>query len=124
MITTRTNETLQEGLYYEWVNNLAMYQQELEHLEHVLTGTGNKDLDAAIELDALKELIEAQHKVIADLIEEVLQKKQHLVPAGYEGIIAFADVLRNNHLREKIRKVEHSVFYLKYHVHKLLSIAS
>ena len=129
MITTRTNETLQEGLYHEWLNNLAMYQQELWHLEEMLTGTGHRKemhVDTSIELDALHELIETQHKVIAELSEEVLQKMQQLKPmeGSHEGVIAFAEVLRNNQLREKIRKAEHAVFYLKYHVNKLLSIAS
>jgi len=129
MITTRTNETLQEGLYHEWLNNLAMYQQELWHLEEMLTGTGHGKrmrIDTSIELEALYELMETQHKVIAELSEEVLKKMQQLKPAegNYQGVIAFAEVLRNNQLREKIRKAEHAVFYLKYHVNKLLSIAS
>ena len=128
MITTRTNETLLDGLYHEWLSNLAMYQQELEYLEQLVTRNTNKDieLDASIELEALHELIEAQQKVIEGLTTEVLQKHEQLKVDHdlQEGVIPFSEVLKNNQLREKIRKAEHSVFYLKYHVNKLLSIAS
>ena len=128
MITTRTNETLMDGLYHEWLSNLAMYQQELEYLEQLVTRNTNRDieLDASIELEALHELIEAQQKVIEGLTTEVLQKHEQLNAEHelQEGVIPFSEVLKNNQLREKIRKAEHSVFYLKYHVNKLLSIAS
>ena len=127
MITTGTNETLQEGLYNEWLNNLSMYQQELEHLEElVIKANRGIQLDASIELDALKELIATQHKTLADLTIEVLHKRKQVKVKGelHQGVIAFSEVLMNNQLRDKIRKAEHSVFYLKYHVNKLLSIAS
>ena len=68
MITTGTNETLQEGLYNEWLNNLSMYSQELEHLSQLATKTNYKGIqpDAAIELDALKDLIAPQQKMLHD----------------------------------------------------------
>jgi len=128
MKTTGTNETLLEGLYYEWLNNLVMYQQELGYLQQLLTKGSYREIqaDAAIESDALRELIHAQQNTIEDLATEVMQKRGQLKMADDlpDGVIAFAEVLKNNQLREKIRKAEHTVFYLKYHVNKLLSIAS
>ena len=55
-----------------------------------------------------------------------LKRRNQLAPVNElnQGVIPFSQVIRNNHLREHIRKVERSVFYLKYHVNKLLSIAS
>ena len=128
MITTRTNETIQGQLYYEWLNNLSMYHQQLEHLEELVMrvrGHGMQ-LDASIELEALVDLIKVQQQQIEGLSAEVMLKIKHLKPVDEtnEGVIAFAEVIINNQLRERIRKAEHSVFYLKHHVNKLLSIAS
>jgi hypothetical protein len=128
MITTRTNETIQGQLYHEWLNNLSMYHKQLEHLLKLVTGANNHgiQLDASIELEALADLIKVQQQQIEGLSAEVMLKIKHLKPVdeANEGIIAFAEVIINNQLRERIRKAEHSVFYLKHHVNKLLSIAS
>ncbi len=128
MNTTGNNETIQQGLYYEWMNNLSMYLQQLRHLdEQVDKKAYNRvSLDTAIELDALKELINVQQLIIEELASEVQHRYNQLANAeqSQKGVISFNEVLRNNQLREKIRKAEHSVFYLKYNVTKLLSIAS
>jgi len=128
MIITRTNETLQGRMYYEWLNTLSMYQQELEHIDQLVDGNAFKNLhlDASIELEAFSELIKVQKKQLEDLTTEVLEKNNQAQRdrSSTEGVMAFTEVIRNNQLREKIRKAEHSVFYLKYNVNKLLSIAS
>jgi hypothetical protein len=105
-----------------------MYRQQLQDLELRVTGASRTgfDLDAAIELDALKELINAQQVAIDTLTAETINRLEQLKPANKanDGIMAFTEVIANNHLRDKIRKAEHSVFYLKHHVNKLLSMAS
>ena len=129
MIIRGTHENYHNRLYYEWLNNLTVYQQELDHLEQVLDKSVYKgiQLDASIELDALKELIKTEKAEIETLSNEVVKRHQDSVMAGTEqndGVIAFSELIKTNQLREKIRKAEHSVFYLKYHVNKLLSLAS
>ena len=129
MFMERSNGNIQKRLYHEWLNNLSMYQQELKHLQQLLNQPAYKSLqpDASIELDALKELIQAEELVIESLSSEVVSRHENAVLKDNEvnsQVMAFTEVIRNNQLREKIRKVEHSVFYLKYHVHKLLSLAS
>ncbi len=129
MFTERNNGNIQKRLYREWLNNLSMYQQELEHLRQLLNQPAYKSLqpDASIELDALTELIQAEELVIESLSSEVVRRHENAVLKDNElnsQVMAFTEVIKNNQLREKIRKAEHSVFYLKYHVHKLLSLAS
>ena len=129
MFTERNNGNIQKRLYHEWLNNLSMYQQELKHLQQLVNQSVSKsfEADASIELDALTELIEAEELVIERLSLEVVQKHENAVLKYNEvngHVMAFTEVIKSNQLREKIRKAEHSVFYLKYHVHKLLSLAS
>ena len=129
MFTERANGNIQKRLYHEWLNNLSMYQQELKHLQQLVNQSAYKSLqpDASIELDALTELIQAEEVVIEALSAEVMKKHENAVLKDIElnnHVMDFAEVIKNNQLREKIRKAEHSVFYLKYHVHKLLSLAS
>lgn len=122
------NETIEGKLFYGWLNNLTMYGQELEHLQQMLSHRNYKGMqhDATIELDALKELISAQQTEVNELTAEVVKRHEQLPPVNglNQSVIPFTQIIRNNHLRERIRKVERSVFYLKYHVNKLLSIAS
>ena len=122
------NDSPEGQMFYGWLNNLAMYQQQLNQLSDALNQSDYKGLqiDASIELDALKELIMAQQTDVNQLTEEVLKRHELLQPVTElnRGVIPFSQVIKNNHLREHIRKVERSVFYLKYHVNKLLSIAS
>jgi len=122
------NDSPEGQMFYGWLNNLAMYQQQLNQLSDALNQSDYKGLqiDASIELDALKELIMAQQTEVNQLTEEVLKRHELLQPVTElnRGVIPFSQVIKNNHLREHIRKVERSVFYLKYHVNKLLSIAS
>ena len=122
------NETMEGKMFYGWLNNLAMYEQQLAHLLQQLNGSNFRGLqtDAAIELDALKDMATAQQADIKRLTEEVWNRMQQLPPvnAHNQNIIPFTTLIKNNHLREQIRKVERAVFYLKYHVNKLLSIAS
>lgn len=122
------DQSIEGKMYYGWLNNLAMYAQQLEHLEQLLNRSAYKGLqvDASIELDALKELINAQRAEVLELTEEVIKRHAALPPVNElnQSVIPFSQLIRNNHLREHIRKVERSVFYLKYHVNKLLSIAS
>lgn len=122
------NDSPEGQMFYGWLNNLAMYQQQLNQLSDALNQSDYKGLqiDASIELDALKELIVAQQTEVNQLTEEVLKRHELLQPVTElnRGVIPFSQVIKNNHLREHIRKVERSVFYLKYHVNKLLSIAS
>ena len=56
------NDSIEGKMFYGWLNNLAMYEQQLDHLEDLLNGSNYRGLqiDASIELDALKELIYAQ----------------------------------------------------------------
>ena len=122
------NDSLEGKMFYGWLNNLAMYGQELAQLKETLSHSHYKGLhtDASIELDALKELIHAQQEEVSELTTEVLKRRNQLPPVNEnnKSVIPFTQLIRNNHLREHIRKVERSVFYLKYHVNKLLSIAS
>ena len=122
------NDSIEGKIFYGWLNNLAMYEQQLQHLLQTLNHANYKELetDATIELDALKELINTQQTEISNLTAEVLKRRNQLVPVNDpdNNVIPFSRIIRNNHLREQIRKVERSVFYLKYHVNKLLSIAS
>lgn len=122
------NDSLEGKMFYGWLNNLAMYEQQLDELKQTLSRVHFRglDIDASIELDALKELIYTQQNEVDELTTEVINRHNQLTPVNElnESIIPFSQVIRNNHLREQIRKVERSVFYLKYHVNKLLSIAS
>ena len=129
MIIKGTHENFHNRLYYEWLNNLSVYQQELEHLEQLVNQSGYKGmpLDASIELDALKELIKAEQEEMEKLSKEVVERHKESVLAcaeQIEGVMAFNELIKTNQLREKIRKAEHSVFYLRHHVNKLLSLAS
>ena len=128
IVTMEKNDSIEGNMFYGWLNILAMYEQQLQHLMQTLNRSNYKDLhvDASIELDALKELINTQQTEINELTTEVLKRRNLLPPADElnKNIVPFSQIIRNNHLREHIRKVERSVFYLKYHVNKLLSIAS
>jgi hypothetical protein len=104
-----------------------MCRQQLEYLENRINTINDRlGLDASIELEALQELVTAQLQNIEDLTVEVaerlygIQSNQH----SASGVIVFSEALKGNALREKIRRAEHSVFYLKHNVYKLLSIAS
>ena len=127
-MSTETDETLQGRMYYGWLNNLVMYSQQLEQLRGMVNGANYKNLqvDASIERDALKELISTQQTEVDDLIACIMKKRAQMqtVYASPKGIIPFAELIKTNELREKIRKSEQSVFYLRYQVNKLLSIAS
>jgi hypothetical protein len=122
------NDSLEGKMFYGWLNNLAMYGQQLADLKQTLNHANYKGLhtDASIELDALKELIFTQINEVDVLTSEVMKRLGQLGPVNEysQTVIPFTQLIRNNHLREQIRKVERSVFYLKYHVNKLLSIAS
>lgn len=122
------NETIEGEMFYGWLNNLAMYEQQLAYLQQQLNGTSFRGLqiDAAVELEALKKLAAGQQTDIKNLTDEVLNRMHQLPPvnAQNKNIVPFTTLIRNNHLHEQIRKVERSVFYLKYHVNKLLAIAS
>jgi len=104
------NDSPEGQMFYGWLNNLAMYQQQLNQLSDALNQSDYKGLqiDASIELDALKELIMAQQTEVNQLTEEVLKRHELLQPVTElnRGVIPFSQVIKNNHLREHIRKVE------------------
>lgn len=127
MVTSGSNETTQVRHCYEWLNNLAMCRQQLEYLDTcIAVKNSHLNLDTSIELEALHELVMGQLQNIEELSVEVTDRLNNM-QLNYDddkGVIVFSEALRGNTLREKIRKAEHSVFYLKHNINKLLSIAS
>ena len=124
----KENRTISAMLFHEWLNNLSMYSQELSHLQDMVNGRRYRgiQLDASIELEALSELITERRADVANLSSEVLSRLRLHEAKGSDvtGVIQFSEIISNNQLRERIRKAERSVFYLKYHVNKILSKAS
>ncbi len=124
----KENRTISAMLFHEWLNNLSMYSQELNYLYDMVSSRRYRGipLDASIELEALSELITERREDVANLSSEVLSRLRLHEAKGSNvtGVIQFSEIINNNQLRERIRKAERSVFYLKYHVNKILSIAS
>ena len=130
MFLIKTNEKLLNGLYYEWLNNLFAYNQQLESLESAIDAivkgidSGILDFEFRSNLEEIKADLYAEKLEIEVLSELILAKREKVVKGEPDGIIAFSEVIENNHLRDKVRKAEQQAFYLKYQVNKLLSKAS
>jgi hypothetical protein len=126
MSLIKTNEMLLNGLYYEWLNNLIAYNQQLEGLESIIGEFEQGVIDFAFrsQLQQIKEGLRAEEHEITVLSDLVLAKREKVAKRKSDNIISFAEVIENNHLRDRVRKAEQTAFYLKYQVNKLLSKAS
>lgn len=130
MSLIKTNETLLNALYYEWLNNLFAYNQQLQSLESAIDAivkgidSGLLDFEFRSNLQEIKADLYAEKCEIDRLSEHILAKREKVAKGEPDGIIAFNEVLENNHLRDRVRKAEQTAFYLKYQVNKLLSKAS
>ncbi len=72
----------------------------------------------------LKNDIGLKRDLLSDLRNDVMQLNKKLATKKSTKQITMADLRESNVLRKQLEKVEQSVFLLRYHVGKLLSLAS
>ncbi|MDB5282639.1 MAG: hypothetical protein JWO06_1714 [Bacteroidota bacterium] len=130
MTFNKTNEMLLNGLYYEWLNSLCAYHQQLEGLESAVDAItrgadrGIIDYELKANLQEIKAKLYAEKCEVDHLSDLIVAKREKVAQSEPTEIIAFSEVLENNHLRDRVRKAEQIAFYLKYQVNQLLSKAS
>src|ERR1017187_7213631 len=106
MMSAKNDKVLFEGLYYEWLSDLAAYKRELEAIRPGLKGLQHEgmDLTVAKEVRALHNEILELKEEIDELSDEVSIKRGKLARnKTSEKVIPLAKVIENNHLRDKIR---------------------
>ncbi len=126
MNTDSTDGPVFDKLYKEWSTTLLAYKEELQTLDNVIgqMQSSVNDLHFQQEVKQLCTRIVLQKNVLGVLSEEVIQLRKKYAGRDEKNVVPLADLVENNRFRDKIRKIEQSIFMLKYQVNKLLSIAS
>lgn len=124
----KTNEVLETGLYNEWLNDLYVYEQQLLSLETKINESYFDEMTLKIrsELKVFESRLKLLKEEIKSLCEDVLARREKLLASHQVGnkVLPISEAIRNNHLRDRILNAEKSVFYLRYQLNKLLSLAS
>ena len=124
----KTNGILLEGLYDEWLNTLLVYGQQIENLESVIKQImrDTVELSTRNNMQAMLTDLRRTKIEIETLSNEVFVKRAKVARENEheQNVVSLHQLIENNRLRERVIKAEQSVFYLKYEVNKLLSLAS
>src|ERR1700722_8215454 len=98
-MSSKNDEVLFEGLYYEWLSELAAYNRELEGIRIELRGLLHQGMDLAMvgEVKALEDKVLGLKDEIDELSDEVSVKRGKLARnKTSEKVIPLAEVIENN----------------------------
>lgn len=126
MLTIQVISHRYAELHTEWIGSLLAYEEELRSMRlniEQLQSTVNdfKFMHALTELSSEVDMLKLE---VIELSKSVLSLRKELLRIDADAPLAFATMLENNRLREKIRKAEQAVFMLKFQLGKFLSKAS
>lgn len=125
MLPVKTNIEAFQKLHLQWLNSLEACAEQLHSLDSItrqLLRSNEEDTDEKA-LAELRNNVLLQAGVIKEMTEEVMRLNKKFCETKSDNTITMGDLMDNNRLRDKIRKLEQHIFTLKNRVNQILSLS-